>query len=267
VVASSFRQRVVLAWLYAKTTKRFHDFLTSRPKTLMKLLTNSLLFGLGAAVGNQLSLRMACRKQPHPMPHQFAALLDHPWRLRYRDPSETLGIFGLASGMKVLDLGCGTGLFTVEVARMVGSEGAVYAVDLQAPLVAQTQARIAAAQLRAPGLAPVHCHHSAGQQLPLEPNTIDLALLIATFSQLAEKRTVLSELRRVLKPGGRLALSEELPDPAYLPPAAVRPVVEAAGFHFQGQQGTPFCYYQLYLNTKDPAIVEITPTLVTTVPA
>lgn len=233
----------------------------------MQLLTNSLLFGLGAAVGNQLSLRIACYKQPHPMPHQFAALLDHPWRLRYRDPSETLGIFGLASGMSVLDLGCGTGLFTVELARMVGSAGAVYAVDLQAPLVAHTQARVAAARQAAPGLAPVHCHHSAGQPLPLEANTLDLALLIATFSQLADKRAVLNELRRVLKPGARLAISEELPDPAYLPAAAVRPVVEAAGFHFHGQQGSPFCYHQLYLNAKDPAIVELTPTRVTTVPA
>ncbi len=231
----------------------------------MQLLTNTLLLGLGAAVGNQLSMRIAYRKQPHPMPHQFAALLDHPLRLRYRDPIETLGMFGLASGMTVLDLGCGTGLFTVELARMVGSTGFVHAVDLQAPMVAHTQARVTAAKQTATGLAPVHCHHCPAHQLPLESNSVDLALLVATFSQLVDKRTVLNELRRVLKPGARLAVSEELPDPAYLPSTAVRPIIEAAGFHFDGGQGTPFCYHQLYRNTKEANVVELTATVIATV--
>ena len=81
------------------------------------------------------------------MPHQLSAALDHSLRLRYRAPSETLGLLGFAAGMTVLDLGCGTGLFTVDMARMVGANGVVHAVDIQAPLVEQTRQRILAAGL------------------------------------------------------------------------------------------------------------------------
>jgi hypothetical protein len=52
----------------------------------------------------------------------------------------------------------------------------------------------------------------------------------------------------VLKPGGRLAVSEEMPDPAYAPPNVTRRWVEEAGFHFGGQSGTWFCYHQIYFN-------------------
>ena len=82
----------------------------------MKALTNFLSLGAGAAIGAQVSLRAACANQPRPMPHQHAAALDHPLRLRYRNPREVLGLFGFQAGMTVLDLGCGTGTFTVEMA-------------------------------------------------------------------------------------------------------------------------------------------------------
>ena len=107
----------------------------------MYLLTNSLLIGLGTVLGNQVTQRLVYHRSPHPMPHQFAEMLDHPWRLRYRKPEETVGALGIAAGMTVLDLGCGTGVFTVEMAAMVGPTGSVHAIDLQRPLLTRAQER------------------------------------------------------------------------------------------------------------------------------
>ncbi|MEZ4584485.1 MAG: methyltransferase domain-containing protein [Caldilineaceae bacterium] len=78
----------------------------------------------------------------------IAPLLDHGLRLRYRDPLETLGLFGIAPGMTVLDLGCGTGLFTAAMARMVGPTGTVHAVDVQQPMLDATAAH---SRRRGPG--------------------------------------------------------------------------------------------------------------------
>lgn len=208
----------------------------------MQLLTNSLLFTVGAAVGSQIALRVACVRQPRPMPHQFAHLLEHPWRMKYRHPVDTLGLFGFAPGMCVLDLGCGTGLFTLEMARMVGVSGLVHAVDLQQQCVTETENRVMAAGLQ----ERVRCHCSGAYQLPLANESIDLAILIATLPQIPNKPLVLAELARVLKPGGRLAVSEELPDPAYAPPAVVKGWIEDAGFRFGGQTGTFFCYSMIF---------------------
>lgn len=224
----------------------------------MYLLTNSLLFGLGTVLGNQVSQRLAYHRSPHPMPHQFADMLDHPWRLRYREPVDTVGIFGISTGMTVLDLGCGTGTFTVEMARMVGPEGVVHAVDLQRTLLAKAQTRVQLAAVA----AQLFFHHSGAYQLPLENSSVDLAILIATLPQIPDKAQALAELRRVLKPGARLAVSEELPDPAYVPPQVTRQRVEAAGFLFAGQSGSLFCYNQLFLNDKDDRVIEGNATVV-----
>jgi len=219
----------------------------------VRQLNNSLFFTVGAILGSQVKLRFDTYQQPRPMPHQWAKVLDHPWRLQYRNPTETLGIFGFTPGMTVLDLGCGTGTFTAEMAQMVGEQGRVHAVDLQAPLLQEAQARVQAANLQ----ARVAFHHCGAYQLPLESNSVDLAVMIATFSQLSDKPAVLRELRRVLKPGARLAVSEELPDPAYLPPQITRRWIEGTGYRYGGQSGTLFCYSQIYFTDKEPNTVDI----------
>jgi ubiquinone/menaquinone biosynthesis C-methylase UbiE len=212
----------------------------------LNFVGNSLSATVGAAVGSQVALRAAIWNQPRPMPHQAARWLDHPARLRYRNPGETLGLFGLFGGMTVLDLGCGTGLFTVEMARMVGQEGTIHAVDLQAPLLVQARQRLEKA-----GLAErVRWHGAGAYQLPLAESSVDVAVLIAVLGEIPNRLLALLELQRVLKPGARLAVSEELPDPAYVPSRTVRRWAEEVGFRTGGVTGSPFCYSALFFNEK-----------------
>jgi ubiquinone/menaquinone biosynthesis C-methylase UbiE len=218
---------------------------------VIKLLENTLSFGLGAFVGNQLSLRAGVFAQPRPMPHQFAWTLDHPWRLKYRTPADDVGLYGCGAGMTVLDLGCGSGLYTVELARRVGEDGLVYAVDLQEPMLAQTRQRVADAGLS--GRAQFHC--AGAYQLPFADGAIDLAVMVATLAEIPNKLLALAEVGRVLKPGGRLVISEELPDPAYAPPPLVRRWLEEAGFLYGGQEGNWFCYHLIAFAGR-PAIAQ-----------
>lgn len=173
------------------------------------------------------------------MPHQFGALLDHPLRLRYRAPGATLALYDIVPGMTLLDLGCGTGTFTVEMARMVGEAGTVHALDLQRGLLDRAEARVRAAQPD----APVEFHHAGAERLPLPDSSCDLIVMIATLAQVPDRYGALLEARRVLKPYGRLAVSEELPDPAYVPARVVRYWLADAGFTVTDRGGNPFCYH------------------------
>ena len=224
----------------------------------MRQLTNSLFFTLGALLGSQVKLRFDNYQQPRPMPHQWGRLLEHPLRLRYRQPTEVLGDLGFAPDMTVLDLGCGTGLFTVAMAQMVGTQGRIHAVEMQKPLISQAQARAQALDLQ----TRIHFHNCGAYQLPIETSSIDLGIVIATLSQIPDKVATLAELRRVLKPGARLAISEELPDPAYIPPQIMRRWLAAAGYRFIAQSGTFFCYTQLYIPDKEPNTVDVTPEVI-----
>ncbi|MCB0148223.1 MAG: hypothetical protein KDE01_11290, partial [Caldilineaceae bacterium] len=64
---------------------------------IIDLFANMAMTGVGTVAGFQVSLRAAQNMQPHPMPHQFAALLEHPMRLQYLDPAEVLGMYGISA--------------------------------------------------------------------------------------------------------------------------------------------------------------------------
>lgn len=200
--------------------------------------------GLSFAASTEAGIRAGWRMNPRPMPHQFARWLDHPWRLAYRNPGETLGLYGFRAGMTALDAGCGSGLFTAEMARMVGSDGTVHAVDLQFPCIARASKRIAEVELA----ARVRFHHCGLYELPLEDDSVDLAVVIATLGEIADRLLALAELKRVLKIGGRLAISEEVPDPAYLTSREVRHLSQASGFRYGGKSGSAFCYSMIFFN-------------------
>lgn len=222
----------------ALATRRAPSLLARAGAGLGEAVASGLLFSLGSVISSQVTLRVNANRQPHPMPWQFASLLDHPARLAYRNPSETLGLFGFAAGMTVLDLGCGTGLFTVEMARMVGPDGTVHGVEIQGPLLEMTRARLLEAGFQDRCVL----HHAGAYALPLDNHSVDLAVAIATIGEIPDRLHALLELYRVVRPGGRLAISEEVAHPAYVGARTLRALAEEAGFKFAGKTGNPLAY-------------------------
>ena len=209
-------------------------------------LGNFLIRCIGITVGGQVGTRIAHRVRPRPYPAPLRDLLDHPVRMRYRDPVATLGPFGIGPGETVLDLGCGTGTFTVEMARQVGSNGRVHAVDIQASMVEAARERVESA-----GFASlVNFHHCGAYRLPLERDSVDVAIAIASLSEMPQPLFAVEEVLRVLKPGGRLAVSEEMPHAGYALQRTVRKWLQEVGFRYGGLRGTPFCYSLLYFKDE-----------------
>jgi ubiquinone/menaquinone biosynthesis C-methylase UbiE len=213
---------------------------------LLNFAVNTLAAGLGAATGLQASLRASQNLRPYPLPRQFTGLLELPLRRQYMDPGEVLGMYGVNAGMEVLDAGCGTGIFTVEMARMLGSQGRVHAVDLQPAMIEHTRARVNGA-----GVGHLVQLHQVGlYDLPFADDSLDLAVLISTLGEIPDKPAALSELRRVLKPGARLGVTDELLFTTHLLSGSTRRWSEEAGFRLLAKSGSPLCYHMVFANEK-----------------
>jgi ubiquinone/menaquinone biosynthesis C-methylase UbiE len=96
--------------------------------------------------------------------------------------------------------------------------------------------------VRRAGLANTHLQAATATALPLADASIDLAFLIAVLPMLPNRCQALSELRRVLKPCGMLAVSEELIEPEYVPAFLTERWCRRAGFSLKGRRRNLWCY-------------------------
>jgi SAM-dependent methyltransferase len=104
-------------------------------------------------------------------------------------------------GDKVVDIGAGTGLLSLDLARAVGDIGTVFAFD------PSEQMRTAAAA-RCAGRSNVQILEGAADALPLKDESVDRAVSLQVFEYLDNVPAALAEARRVLRPGGRLVIGD-----------------------------------------------------------
>src|ERR1700760_1457892 len=117
---------------------------------------------------------------------------------RYSEPLavQFAGLAGVAGGQRVLDVGCGPGALTAELAGRVGTD-AVSAVDPSAPFASAVRERLPGVDVR---LAPA-------EALPFADGTFDAALAQLVVHFMTDPVAGLREMGRVTRPGGRVAAS------------------------------------------------------------
>ncbi|MCG8352335.1 MAG: class I SAM-dependent methyltransferase [Chloroflexales bacterium] len=205
-------------------------------KRLLNLL-RWLVIGLMGAGALQLAGRIYLFFWPKPTPLIVAPLLRHRWRLRYRDPEHTLAPLRLHPGMRVLELGPGVGLFTACAARAIAPGGVLLSVDLQRAMLDRLRR-----DLQHTAASTISLQVGDAQALPIADASVDCAFLIAVLPMIRGRQRALAELRRVLRPGGLLAVSEEILAPEYVPPAITRYWCQQAGFKALKQVRGRWCY-------------------------
>jgi SAM-dependent methyltransferase len=128
-----------------------------------------------------------------------------------------LSLGALGPGQVVLDLGCGAGLDTLLAARRVGPTGRAIGVDMTPAMLAKARRNAAAL-----GLSNVAFLLGEIGRLPLSDVFVDVALSNGAFNLCPDKPAVLSEVFRVLRPGGRLQMADILLEPQVTPEEAAR---------------------------------------------
>ena len=92
-------------------------------------------------------------------------------------------------------------------------------------LVLETRRRLCAAGFQGAALI-----QASAEDLPFAANSFDHVLAVTVLGEIPDRSQALREIRRVLRPGGRLSVSEQLPDPDFIPPGSLRRELRGSGF-------------------------------------
>ncbi len=154
-------------------------------------------------------------KIPPPLTHylgrEIATTMHYsgaPWlvresRQREEDCKRLLAALKVQRGQTVCDLGCGNGFYTIRLARLVGPEGRVYAVDIQPEMLDMLRAW--SKKERLANVTPI-----LGS--PIDPRLpegeMDLVLMVDVYHEFSHPQQMLAAIRKSLKPEGRIAVAE-----------------------------------------------------------
>ena len=207
-------------------------------KILGYVLLGIILFWL---FGLKLFIKLGGAKEV-PCPTSLGWLVDMPIRRKYMRP--VLGRAGVRSGETVLELGPGPGAFTVDAARLVGDEGKLIAIDIQADMIAEVEKRIGEA-----GVKNVETHVASAYNLPIPDESVDRVFMVTVLPEIPDPVKGLREVFRILKPGGVFSTTEEFLDPDYPLRKTTIGWAEEAGFEVDERFGNWFLYT---LNFRKP---------------
>jgi ubiquinone/menaquinone biosynthesis C-methylase UbiE len=167
--------------------------------------------------------------------HRDAHKLDNPQRLQWLPPDAVISALRLAPGMRVADIGAGSGYFTLPIARKVGPHGKVFAVDLQPEMLSLLAKRVAAEH----DIGNVEMIEADAGDTRLPAKSCDLVLMAAVWHEIEDHMQVLREVARVLRGGGSLVILDwradvdRPPGPPLdhrIPPDRVMQTLEAGGW-------------------------------------
>ena len=188
-----------------------------------------------------ISLAKVVRKMfRFPAPAFIGRLLDSGYRRRIQPPSQLIERSGIKRGMHVLDLGCGPGAFTPFVARAVGERGRVYALDIQPRMLEQLRNKLSKAENK--DIKNIKLIEGNAYELPFDDSSLDLVYMVTVLQEIPDRNRALHEVKRVLKPGGFLAVTELFPDPDYPWKSTTIKLGKEAGFVLDEVSGNFFNY-------------------------
>ncbi len=141
-------------------------------------------------------------------------------------------------GERLLEVGVGTGYYSLELAEWVAPVGTLELFDLQQEFLDHVMR--AAGERGLTNLVPTR---GDATQLPYEDGSIDAVVLTAVLGEIPDGDAALREIRRVLRPGGRLVVGELFGDPHFTTRASLERMGAAAGLRLEETSGNWFGFF------------------------
>lgn len=195
---------------------------------------------LGAAAAATLAAALWWRKNPSACPYgqRFWVEAPHPFITRDR----LREVLRPQPGERLLEIGVGTGYYSCELAEWIAPGGTLELFDLQREFLDHVMR--AAAERNLTNLVPTQGDATA---LPYEDASIDAAVLTAVLGEIPDREAALREIRRVLKPNGRLVVGELFGDPHFTSRKSLQQLGDEAGLQLVEHSG-PWLGYFARLN-------------------
>ena len=193
-----------------------------------------LLLAAAAAV---IGAALWWRKNPSACPYgqRFWVEAPHPFITRDR----LREILDAKAGERILEVGPGTGYYTLDIAEWVGDGGKVEIFDIQQEMLDHTMRRAEEG-----GFVNVVPTQGDAQDLPYDDHLFDAAVLTTVLGEIPDQDAALLELKRVIKPGGRLVVGELFGDPHMVTLGALKERAGNADFRFERTIGpNPLGYF------------------------
>ena len=149
-----------------------------------------------------MSRKSIAKPQLHVCPHQISFFLDNWIRRLIQAPGKIVGPY-IQEGNTVIDMGCGPGYFTIDMAKMVGPKGRVVAVDIQAKMLDRVRKK---AQKHA--VAERIDYHKAGDAHVGLNQRADFILAFYMIHEVPDMAHTLKEMKRLLNKGGKILAVE-----------------------------------------------------------
>lgn len=132
----------------------------------------------------------------------MAIIMESRLRYKFFGPAKILQGAGIRPGMKVLEIGCGTGFFTITAGRMLGDQGCLIAMDMLPQSVEAVTKKVQAA-----GLRNVQIIKGDALDTKLEKESLDEVIIFGVIpAPMLPLEKLLTEMHRILKPGGVMAV-------------------------------------------------------------
>jgi ubiquinone/menaquinone biosynthesis C-methylase UbiE len=181
------------------------------------------------------------RRHPSACPYsqRFWVEAPHPLITRTR----LLDALAPSEGETLLEIGPGTGYYTLDVARAVGR---LHVFDLQPEMLDHTLRRA-----REAGIDNVEPRQGDARSLPYRDAAFDAAYLVAVLGEIPDQQAALRELRRVVRPGGRLVVGELFGDPHMVGEQALRRLAAATGWQFERRVGPRLGFFAVLRRTVE----------------